>query len=280
MPCFTPLKAARTPEGVRVVGRNAYTGPGTSFSLPCGQCRGCRAERARQWALRCVHEALMHGDQNSFITLTYSDQHLPVNGSLNIRDWQLFAKRLRKTGKFRFFACGEYGEQLGRPHFHACVFGRDFSSDRRDWRVTGSGHRIFRSAILEEAWGKGFAEIGSLTYESAEYVARYVAKKLTGDEAEAYGDRRPPFCVMSRKPGIGAQWFERFESDVYPADEVIVAGRKFRPPRFYDEKLPELQLSSLKAKRRDAVAKYAAELTPERLKVREEAARLAWRFRR
>lgn len=273
MACFRPLKAYRAQGGgVQFDSRgSASLHP---FDLPCGQCIGCRAQRARMWALRAVHEAEMH-DKNCFLTLTYDNENLPKDGSLNMEDWQLFAKRLReRCGRFRFLMCGEYGERTFRPHYHACVFGLDFVETRV--RLPRSrGNPLWTSSVVLESWQKGHISIGELTYESAEYVARYVMKKLTGERSVIYGERRPPFLNASRRPGLGSSWLERYISDVYPSDEVRLDKRKFRPPRFYDDRLsrelPELA-ASLKAKRISAVGKYAADLTDERLKVREELA--------
>lgn len=252
------------------------------LSLPCGQCIGCRVERSRQWALRCVHEAQMH-EANSFVTLTYSDDCLPSDGGLHVSDWQRFAKRLRKAvGPFRFFHCGEYGDATRRPHYHACIFGVDFRSDRVLLRRSGKGS-LYMSPLLSRTWGMGHCSVGDLTYESAAYVARYVVKKLTGAPgAEAYSRVDPstgevlpiqaPYVTMSRRPGVGASWFEEFGDEVYPSDEVVHKGRRFRPPRFYDGKLDEAQLAEIRCRRRARVAARAEDLSRERLEAREVCA--------
>ncbi len=240
------------------------------LELACGQCQGCRLERSRQWAIRCVHEAQMH-KQNCFITLTYDPDHVPKDGSLHLEDWQRFAKRLRrKAGPFRFFHCGEYGEVNLRPHYHACIFGLDFVADRGLWKDDGR-NPLFRSPLLDSTWGLGFATVGALTFKSAAYVARYIMKKATGPLAvEKYGDRRPEYVTMSRRPGIGSKWFEKFRGDVYPSDEVIHEGKRFRPPRFYDGLLGADELYEYKVKRRRALSNRVKELTPDRLRVREK----------
>ncbi len=279
MVCFHPLTAYRG-QGGKIVFNPKEGFFDLPLDLACGQCQGCRLERSRQWAVRCVHEAQMH-KQNSFITLTYSPEHVPDDGSLRLEDWQKFAKRLRhKAGPFRFFHCGEYGEVNLRPHYHACIFGLDFIADRGLWKDSGK-YPLFRSPLLDETWGLGFATVGALTYESAAYVARYVMKKVNGSlAAEKYGrvDEktgevffvRPEYVTMSRRPGIGSEWFAKFKSDVYPSDECIVEGKRYRPPRFYDSKLDDEELYEYKVKRRRAVANRSKELTPARLVVREK----------
>ncbi len=218
----------------------------------------------------------MHS-KNCFITLTYDPEHVPESGSLSLVDWQRFAKRLRRSaGPFRYFHCGEYGEVNLRPHYHACIFGLDFIADRGLWKDDGK-HPLFRSPLLDKTWGLGFATVGALTFKSAAYVARYVMKKVTGEAAaEHYGGIRPEYVTMSRRPGIGSKWFEKFKSDVYPSDEVVHEGRRYRPPRFYDSLLGAEELDEYKVKRRRALVNRGKDLTPDRLRSREicEEARL------
>ncbi len=228
-----------------------------------------------------MHEASGH-EANAFITLTYSDEFLPPGGSLVKADFQLFMKRLRKAiapDRVRFFHCGEYGAELSRPHYHALLFGHDFS-DKVLWADRGSGP-VWRSSLLERLWPYGLSEIGSVTFESAAYVARYVTKKVTGRLADDYYVdrstgvvREPEYATMSRRPGIGHAWLERFHGDVYPSDEVISRGRSAKPPRYYDNWLsvrdPDLWA---KLKRDRAKARHREDETPDRLAVREVCAR-------
>ncbi len=281
MVCFHPLTAYRAGGGKIV-----FNPKGGFHDLPvelaCGQCDGCRWERSRMWATRCVHEAQMHS-KNCFITLTYSPEFLPAGGGLVLPDWQKFAKRLRhKCGPFRFFMCGEYGEENLRPHFHACIFGLDFIADRGLWKADAVCP-LFVSPLLSQTWGLGFASVGAMTFKSAAYVARYVMKKAP-EGAEDYAREvdkrtgevsyvRPPFVTMSRRPGLGSTWFSKFKSDVFPSDECVVEGKRLRPPRFYDSKLPDGELEVMKARRRLKVSCHGKDLTPDRLVVREKVFR-------
>lgn len=278
MPCFRPLRAYRSGAGRVEFGKGAVSTSDQPLFIPCGQCVGCRAIQAQQWALRCVHESQMH-EANCFITLTFDNEHLPRDGGLDVRHWQLFAKRLRKrVGPFRFFQCGEYGEQNLRPHYHACLFGVDFLSDRLVLRDSGSGGRLWTSDVLNATWGQGFCSLGALTYESAAYVARYVMKKVAGPSMPSYArvdattgeyfEVKREFVTMSRRPGVGATWFDKYMSDVFPSDEVVHNGRRFRPPRFYDGRLDSVFLEGVKLKRLEK----AVEESRERLAVREEVA--------
>ncbi len=218
---------------------------------------------------------------NSFITLTYDKDHIPNDLSLKVSDWQKFAKRLRKSmGPFRFFHCGEYGEENLRPHYHACMFGVDFHQDRYVWKQDKE-NTLYRSPHLESLWPQGFSTIGNLTFQSAAYVARYIMKKATGDLAKTRYERlnpetgeiwqvKPEYITMSRRPGIGKPWLTQFIDDVYPSDEIVHNGKKYRPPRFYDDQLDEETLNTMKGKRTKAALRHKANNTPERLKVREQ----------
>lgn len=281
MPCYHPLKALRDSSGVRVLNSDAAI---FNLTLPCGQCVGCRLERSRQWAMRCIHEASLY-EHNCFVTLTYDDAHVPLDGSLNHSHFQLFMKRLRKafpTNSIRYYMCGEYGGERGRPHFHVILFNHTFT-DLSLWRKSDADSSLFRSATLERLWPFGFSSIGSVTFESAAYVARYIMKKVTGDKMHRAYDavnietgeiftRLPEYNRMSLKPGIGAAWFEKFSSDVFPHDRVVRDGVESKPPRYYDKLLsrsnPDL-LINIKSKRELDISKRMSDNTPSRLRAKE-----------
>ncbi|AZL82965.1 replication initiator protein [Apis mellifera associated microvirus 18] len=193
-----------------------------------------------------MHELQTH-ERASFLTLTYDDDHVPKDGSLNVKHFQDFMKRLRRgcSSPLRFFHCGEYGEENARPHYHCILFGEDFMSDRVPYKKTPLGHQIYVSPRLSEVWGNGALEqqhIGDVTFESAAYVARYCLKKITGPSAqEHYQGRKPEYVTMSRRPGIGAHWYSRFSKEVYPSDSVVLRRKnsciEMRPPDFYDKLL-------------------------------------------
>ncbi|WNK14015.1 MAG: replication initiator protein [Microvirus sp.] len=237
-----------------------------------------------------MHEAQMHS-ANSFITLTYSDEFLPgmaktdfrYPGDLDYGDFQSFAHRLRKkVHSFRHFTCGEYGERSWRPHFHSCIFGIGFD-DRTYWRMSDSGFAVYRSKLLESVWGLGLCEVGDVSFDSAAYVARYVMKKVTGDNADSHYSRvsphtgelfrlTPEFVHMSLKPGIGATWFDKFQGDVLHRDSVVVNGIETRVPRYYDKLFFREHPTAedlVKRVRLERAAACAFDSTPDRLRVRE-----------
>lgn len=257
------------------------------IELPCGKCVGCRMARADSWATRLHHEGQFH-EESAFLTLTYSDVWLPDDYSVSVRPLQLFFKRLRKfLGRpgLRYFACGEYGDDNYRPHYHAILFGHSFP-DKYPWRKTPSGFVTCRSAALEKLWPFGHCEIGTVTPQSCGYVARYVTKKVYGREAPEHYKRvhpltgevvqvAPEFLVMSKN--IGKRWFEEFHVDVFPSDFVVVNGIKKPIPRYY-QRMAEVRMDQFKAvreakeKREEKSFADRPDDTPERRAVREEVA--------
>lgn len=284
MACFKPIRA-RYENGKIKFARN----DSGNIDIPCGRCIGCRLDHSRQWAVRCVHEASLY-DENCYLTLTYDNEHLPAGGSLQPDDFTKFMKRFRKSlgdHRIRYYMCGEYGDQLKRPHYHALIFNYDFP-DKELWKVE-KGQRHYVSRSLTDLWGNGICTIGAVTFESAAYVARYILKKQKGKNAKAHyshtdkgtGEitgRVPEYTRMSLKSitgdgngGIGSGWFKAFERDVFPSDEVVINGRRFKVPRYYDNLLqqrdPDLYVSVKAGRRERALAN--TDNSRERLAVRE-----------
>lgn len=184
-------------------------------------------------------------------------------------------KRLRKAfpQKVRYFHCGEYGEQLGRPHYHACLFNLDFP-DKKLWKKSEGGD-LYVSETLNQIWGKGFCLLGSVTFDSAAYVARYIAKKITGDPAEAhYAGRLPEYTTMSRRPGIAQSWYKKWQTDCYPSDSVVLRGKEFKPPKYYDRQFEldsPTEFAKVKNNRKAmALEPWDHENSPSRLMTREK----------
>jgi hypothetical protein len=287
-------------------------GASEEMEVACGQCLGCRLDRSRDWALRIVHESSLHecDGGNCFITLTYRDkiecnsdqlakgQHVPSDWSLHKTHFQKFMKRLRKVyapQKVRFYMCGEYGAtcqhginlslvkcpfcNVGRPHYHACLFNCDFP-DLESYATSHDGELRYTSPLLEKIWGYGFVDVGELNFDSAAYVARYIMKKVNGLAADDHylqynedGEPvyvEPEFTLMSRKPGIGYEWFQKYESDCFPSDECPdLVDKVFKKvPRYYEEifkcKDP-LTLEDIKAVRQEFRRVHGDEYTPDRL---------------
>src|SRR6478609_9285268 len=261
MTCYYPITAYRS-KTVNDSGKRSLVftiqdafSP-VKVTVPCSRCVGCRLERSRQWAIRILCESKLH-DRNIFVTLTYRDDDLPDFKSLRPKDFQDFMKRLRKCygDGIRFFHCGEYGDQFGRPHYHAIIFNHDFD-DKYQFKKSKHGFPIYRSDSLEKLWPFGFSEIGSVTFDSAAYVARYIMKKHLGENSilnymdidfgsgEVLSTRVPEYCTMSRRPGIAKVFFDNNFQDIYRNDFLVIRnGIRVRPPKYFDKQF-EIQCPS------------------------------------
>lgn len=304
MVCTGPVKGFRGPGG-QIFSSAKQGWSDLPTTRPCGGCVNCRLEYSRQWAMRIMHESSLYKD-NTFLTLTYSNEELPENNSLYPKHHELFMKRLRKyVTKYhrqvlRFYHVGEYGDTTKRPHYHDIIFNFDFP-DKKYLKTTETGNKLYTSAILDEIWSHGNCIIGDVTFESAAYCARYVMKKLTGARKSEYGLRVPEYSTQSRGGrgglgGIGSPWLAKWKTDVYPADFCIMNGRKIKVPKRYDQlmivketKLGEwvtdstgfpiwmpsirrTKMERLKSKRRQSALKHSENQTPERLAVIQELA--------
>lgn len=231
-------------------------------------------------------EGQLH-DANCAIALTYSNASLPANWSLRHSDFQNFAKKFRRDiGRFRYFMCGEYGDEKSRPHYHAVIFGHDFAEDRVELPRSRKGFPLYASPTLSALWPHGRVAISEFTFETAAYVARYCIKKVNGPgQVEAYSlvdpetgevhERKPEYTTMSRNPGIAKDWLHKYWTDVYPRDSVWTDGRVGKPPAYFDKQLRERDeelYDYLKEQRTEQAEKRAHDQTPERLAVREKVA--------
>jgi hypothetical protein len=267
-----------------------------------------------------MHEVQTTENQTAcFITLTYDDRNLPNDHSLNKKHFQNFLKRFRKAihpQKIRYFMCGEYGDDTWRPHYHAIIFGYDFTTGikyKNNWyerrqqiQQSEVGNPYYISKFLTALWGKSKNDpiIANCTWETAAYVARYCTKKynskggydkqgnyintteehytrnildyneFTGEIYEFFETKlEPEYATMSRRPGIGYEWYQKYKSDCYPSNYLIQDGRKTPIPKYYDKLLElenEIEYKAIKTARELALAAHKADLTPERLKQREK----------
>lgn len=233
MPCYHPQLLgntyAKNPETGKFIWK--FLGPAHELTdddqyrvVPCNRCIGCRLDYAREWSNRMVLE-LMENPNAVFVTLTYDEENVPkvdspcVEGlsskSLNVRDVQLFHKKLRKhfSGrKIRYFLAGEYGPTSFRPHYHAIYFGLSFDDfpDLTFHHYNENGDPVFISKILADIWSHGFITIGGVTRKTCGYTARYMLNKLKGNDTKYYEFRgiKPEFTLSSRRPGIGMGYIE------------------------------------------------------------------------
>jgi hypothetical protein len=227
-----------------------------------------------------------------------------------VEDIQKFMKRLRKNEQgtntivhprtkkkynpIRHFYCGEYGEKTNRPHWHALLFNYDF--DDKEIIGESKGYTEYYSEKLQRLWSDkngpiGHVHIGDVTFDSCSYVSGYIVKKVTGewaehqyqiidpDSGEVIGQKVPEFQNMSRDPGIGHYYYEKFGKDIYNTDSIVVKGKEIRPPKYYDKKFESenpKRLEDLKRARKKAINKE--ETTYERLRVKEEVQKKKFDF--
>lgn len=275
MPCLYPLHGFRARNGGFTMSRRMSLRE-EPLTVPCGQCLGCRLNYSRHWAVRCMHEASMHAE-NIFLTLTYAPEHLPADHSLDKNAVPTFMADLRRwTGvKMKYFHCGEYGDQLSRPHYHLLIFGWR-PKDAVIWKRTP--FPLWNSSTIEQFWPYGFAPFGELTFESAAYTARYATKKITGKRARSHYERfdpetgeifnlQPEYATMSNRGGIGRSWLLKYLDEVYPSDSVLVNGHLVQPPRFYDKVLKEVNPDLFEQVKKDRLTRAADRsiLTPDQL---------------
>ena len=266
------------------------------MQVPCGRCAGCRTAKAQEWALRCMHELNYH-DSSCFVTLTYNDDHLPRDWSLNKEHGQKFMKRLRRRishKKISALFAGEYGQNqnpmsldtLGRPHYHALIYGFDFP-DKEPYQQTESGEILHRSELLEDLWEYGFSSIGEITLASAAYVARYCMKKISGPDADQHyswvdpttgeiTNRHPEYMSVSRRPALGRQWFEDFYRDCRKG-YITHDGRRYPVPKYYLKLMEDQQFHDFEQIKEEARGQRDLadlENAPDRLRVKEKVHKL------
>lgn len=296
MSCSSPIAAwqmaERSATGKRIISFRPRGSVYAPINLPCGKCINCRLEYARGWAVRCLHESKMHS-ANMFVTLTYDNDHIPSNWSLEPREFKLFIKRLymwafRRFGiQIRYYGAGEYGDQFGRPHYHVIIFGL-WMPDAKFYSG-GDDAKLYVSAALDELWGKGSCKIAEVNYKTAAYVARYVVKKVDGKKREdghylvhdmdgVVTERHPEFSRQSRRPGIGAPYYEKYGKEIRTHDNIIVDGRPVPSIRYYDviaERVDVQRYRAIKALRAPSSVAEARDRKSEELRLRRISDHLA-----
>lgn len=287
MTCYSPVEAFQSPRGGPLI---FYNKPGyKQLTVPCNYCIGCKIDRKLQWTTRSVHEAQMH-EENSFVTLTYDDEHLPPGFTLVKKDMSDFIKRLRRRidyyspgHRIKFRGCGEYGDNTYRPHFHILIHG--FTPPDLEPYQNVEDYWTYTSDLLDEIWGNGFTVTADVNKSTAAYVNGYLDKKFMYQDYEETHKivdprdgktyiREPEYVTTST--GYGKTWFQEFKTDCYPTDSVVIDGRQVKPPAYYDRLFKiddEESLEKIKAKRkqkRDERIKLKGEVPQYRLDTQAE----------
>ena len=256
--------------------------------IPCKNCIGCRLDYSREWANRGYLESKCW-DQNWFVTLTYDEDSIPYSeeitdsqgitytdsidempwqGTIQPDDMTRFMKNLRKIFErkkketnIRFMGCGEYGENTRRPHYHLILFNCNLPKETfYDPHVTWNKDTVWKNTWIERAWGKGMVQIGECNWNSIAYVARYITKKINGNESEEFyamqGEEKE-FFRASNQPGIGGIYYENNKEKIYKNDKILIQNLKgvhwIKPPeyfdRLYEKEYPE-KMQEIKEKRK------------------------------
>lgn len=156
------------------------------LSVPCGKCEECRRTQQNGWFVRSYFQWQECPQSTYFYTLTYNNANLPRIGSypcFSKRSIQLFLKRLRARLQaygisLKYIITSEYGEQYGRPHYHALFF-------------LSSGLNPFTFyTLVEDSWQYGFVKYGDdaglvTSYRGIKYVTKYITKDLSFMNADA-----------------------------------------------------------------------------------------------
>lgn len=259
------------------------------IEIPCGKCIQCQLAKAKDWAVRCSHEASQY-KYNYFVTLTYNDEHL-VKGKYNdnptlVKEhFKNFVESLRKKLKrqldhtgLRFIGCGEYnsdGSRMLNPHYHLILFNCPIPDLTYDFptpdgsvihKLNSQGLNKFYSKFISELWcdengvSRGWIEIDDANFNTESYVARYILKKQSGENYSVYEDSFgvvPPFLRMSNRPGIGYNVYDANKDDYVDLPSIIVSRPLKEPlvvglPRYYKKHLFEYKPRLRKVFERDA----------------------------
>lgn len=300
MPCYHPIRGWLGRDGKFTTNsKKTWIDKREEVQIACGQCLGCKLEYSRQWAIRCQHEMRFHYE-NSFITLTYDDEHLPKKG-VNKKDCQDFIKRLRYhvendkdyqerlinyrardsnplvEAGIRYFLSSEYGDKTLRPHYHAIIFGYT-PNDLVLYNQGGSGCKVYLSQSLSEIWGKGNVLVGeSCNFETAAYIARYVVKNFEQKELMNgifFKVFSKNFVLSSRRPALGYRYFEKNLEQLKRLDKVLIReGLRVNPARYYDRKMKELDsvaFDKIKDKRKSLIKEESESIFYHRMENKEQ----------
>lgn len=244
MKCFKPIFVDNPDYGTPL---DFYGFP--KISVPCGHCEACVMSRCSEWRVR-LEEEFRVSSSACFITLTYNDDSLHFGVSTSDfgereyfpvvckKDIQDFLKRVRKAfgssslSPIRYYLVSEYGPHTLRPHYHGIFFNLPIPVDKNSREYYDFVEKIAK------LWSNGFVRVDSVNFHRIAYVTKYVSCKT--DLPERY-DSYPPFCLMSRRPGIGHTYFDRYELVSWHRSNLACycpnGEYKLRMPRYYRDRI-------------------------------------------
>lgn len=239
--------------------------------IPCDKCIGCKLDYSREWANRGYLESKLWTN-NWFLTLTYDETNLyipdeiedddgftycredaeidwkgclvPKEAKKFMHDLRQHMERKYKNVGIRFMECGEYGDKGERPHYHFILYNLDLPLEDLYNPVIKNNEVYYQSHTIDKLWKKGIYNITEVSWNTIAYVARYITKKINGNQSSGmYAEKGQikEFFNVSRMPGIGQGYFEKYWKDIYKNDEIIVKNRngviKSKPPAYFDRLL-------------------------------------------
>lgn len=204
-----------------VFDKNCYTPkpPDYYFSIPCGTCYHCLKNKRSYWVFRLLTE-LEQYKQNTFVTLTLTDENLLAFKGDYKRPLKLYLDRLRKALGFRprYWFISELGDEVhysGRLHYHGIIF--DTDKDKLSY------------ALQRSKWSYGFSYFGYVQYKTAYYLTKYLTKQQPKEDYK-------PFILCSN--GIGASYitednFVKLLNNFEPRSFIEFHGKKFPLSPYY-----------------------------------------------
>lgn len=230
--------------------------------IPCRNCIGCRLDYSREWANRGYLESKKSED-NYFITLTYDEEHLPIDESITtsegktytrseewkgnlrpehlkkfIHDIRQYFYRKNKKQRIKYLACGEYGTENKRPHYHIILFDCPFTpNDMYNPRIIDK-EIYYQNRIIEKYWKRGLSNVTVASWNTIAYVARYVTKKQYGHNAEDERAQKGQIAEFIRvSNGIGKEYWEQNKEKILKTDSITIKNGKgvhtTKPPRYF-----------------------------------------------
>lgn len=281
MRCERPIDVSlKSASELSKVGKVPYIGR-SAFLVPCGKCLACKNRRKSEFVFRMdCEKRLGHLMQDGsirrykycfFVTLTYADRFLPRfvptcldektgevlsfeevppehTGLLNPLHLKECIKRLRRYYDLdcKMFACGEYGDEGDRPHYHL-IFYSDLNWNetkdafRRAWsmkcpqelRNTPGSFCVKDGKYNTWRFSFGRIHIKPVTTRRMRYCAKYIVKQTD------VKNPIPKFARVSHHLGTG--WLLSSEARATRANKrlyaYIVDGSRSSIGRYFTHRI-------------------------------------------